>query len=77
MDEASTASDRFGTILEPLRSELQQKGLNGSELKSMSVEEQVGIYKEIAKALGLKGTERQSDVYGFIQLGIEKLAASK
>jgi hypothetical protein len=77
MDEASTASGRFGTILESLGSELQKKGLNGPELKSMSVEERVGIYREIAKALGLKGTERQSDVYGFIQLGIEKLVAPK
>jgi hypothetical protein len=77
MDEASTASERFGTILEPLRSELQKKGLNGPELRSMSVEERVRIYTEIAKVLSLKGTERQSDVYGFIQLAIEKLAAPK
>ena len=74
MDEASTASNRFGAILESLRSELQKKKLNGSELRSMGIEERAGIYREISKALGFKGAERQSDVYGFIQFGIEKLA---
>jgi hypothetical protein len=77
MEDEPAASARFKAILDSLRSELHNKGLDWSKLSHMAAEERVIIYKEIAKVLDLKGTEKQSDVFGFIQLGIEKLAASE
>jgi hypothetical protein len=60
-----------------LAAELNKRGLSPEKLLTMECAHKFAKYKELAKALGLRATERQEDVYGFLQLMIEKLTASK
>jgi len=47
---------------------LDEKGLSPSELLSLEQSKRIQEYKDIAKTAGLKGIERQSDVYGLIEI---------
>jgi hypothetical protein len=75
-EEASAASARYRVLLDALGVELQKKGLNGSELLAMAEGKRTPVYKELARALGLRGTERQRDVYGFLEAAMKKLDAT-
>ena len=55
-----------------LAEELNKRGLSAKKLLNMDPMQRIAEYKELAKVLGLRATERQEDVYGFIQLMIEK-----
>ncbi|MGD0232032.1 MAG: hypothetical protein ABSC19_17030 [Syntrophorhabdales bacterium] len=73
MEDSSAASERFAAVLGSLKEELQKKGLRGSAVVAMSGEERTRLYRDLARALGLRGNRQQQDVYGFLQLAIEKL----
>lgn len=73
MEEASAASARYTEVLHALEKELQKNGVSVSSALAKEGEEQVALYKELARALGLRGTQRQQDVYGFLRLALEKL----
>jgi hypothetical protein len=75
MEEASTASFRYRVVLDSLRAELQKKGLDGRKLLAMAEAERTMVYKELAQALGLRGSERQRDVYRFLEAAVKKLDA--
>jgi hypothetical protein len=66
----------FAEVMEALRSELSRKGLSAEKLLDGDPSHRVKEYKELAKAMRLWATERQEDVYGFIQLMIENSALS-
>jgi len=66
----------WAEVMEALRNELGRKGLPARKLLNGDPSGRVKEYKELAKALGLRATERQEDVYGFIQLMIENMALS-
>jgi hypothetical protein len=66
----------FAEVMEALRNELSRKGLSAKKLLDGDPSHRVKEYKELAKALGLWATERQEDVYGFIQLMIQNSALS-
>jgi len=66
----------FAEVMEALKNELNRKGLSIEKLLNGDPSHRVEEYKELAKALGLRATERQEDVYGFIQLMIENIALS-
>ncbi len=72
VEEASGQSAVLDDLLADLKRELGNRGLSPSAALSRD-ETQVPLYKELARALGLRGTERQHDVYGFLRLAIEKL----
>lgn len=74
-EETSAASARYWIVLDYVRAELQKKGLDGSKLLGMAETERTLVYKELAQALGLRGTERQRDVYGFLEAAVKKLDA--
>jgi hypothetical protein len=63
-------------LTETLRNELSRKKLSAKKLLNQESSSRVKEYKELAKALGLRATESQEDVYGFIQLMIKKIAFS-
>jgi len=52
---------------------LDEKGLSPSELLSLEQSHRIQEYKDIAKIAGLKGIERQSDVYGLIEIILKNL----
>ncbi len=63
-------------VTEALKNELDRKGLSAKKLLNEDPSHRVKEYKELAKALGLRATERQEDVYGFIELMIKNMAVS-
>jgi hypothetical protein len=64
-------------IKEQLKSGMKTKGLTAERLLSLDDHQKVQAYFDIAKALGIRGMEKQEDVYGFIELMAENLLASK
>ncbi|MEW6374175.1 MAG: hypothetical protein AB1502_00080 [Thermodesulfobacteriota bacterium] len=64
-------------LKERLKAELKKKGLTAEKLLSLDETQKVQAYREISKALGLRGMEKQEDVYGFMQLMTEGLLALK
>ena len=65
----------FTEVLETLKNELSQKGLSAEKLLNEDPIHRVREYKDLAKVLPLRATEKQEDVYGLIQLMIEKMVA--
>jgi hypothetical protein len=63
-------------VTEALRNELNRKGLSAERLLAADPSHRVREYKDLAKVLGLRATEKQEDIYGFIQLMIENMVAS-
>jgi hypothetical protein len=66
----------WAEIMETLRKELSRKGLSTKRLLDGDPSGRVKEYKELARNLGLRATERQEDVYGFIQLMVENIDLS-
>ncbi|OGP75717.1 MAG: hypothetical protein A2V86_12975 [Deltaproteobacteria bacterium RBG_16_49_23] len=64
-------------IKEQLKAEMKKKGLTSEQLLSLDDHQKLQAYFDFAKALGIRGMEKQEDVYGFIQLMAENLLASK
>jgi hypothetical protein len=63
-------------LTDALRVELNRKGRSASEVLSAEANQQLGLYRELSQALGLRATYRQADVYGFVQALVRELAAS-
>jgi len=71
------AKEWMAEIKGQLKAEMKKKGLTAEQLLSMDDHQKVQAYFDIAKALSIRGMEKQEDVYGFIQLMAENLLASK
>jgi glucose-6-phosphate-specific signal transduction histidine kinase len=54
-------------LKERLKAELKNKGLTAERLLSLDETQKAQVSREIAKALGIRGMEKQEDVCGFIQ----------
>jgi len=73
MKEPTAASSRYTVLLDSLRGAVEKKGASVSGLLTMSERDRIPIYKEFARALGLRAAERQQDVYDFLTVALEKL----
>jgi hypothetical protein len=62
-------------ILNSLKDELGKKGLTAEKLLAMGQTQRSERYKELAETLGIRAAEKQADVYGFMQLMTENMAA--
>jgi len=60
-----------------LKSEMECRGLTAEQLLSLNKDQKLQVCFEISKGLGIRGMEKQEDVYGFILLMTEKLVVSK
>ncbi|SEM11365.1 hypothetical protein SAMN04489760_104119 [Syntrophus gentianae] len=74
-EDASAASESYDAIVNAVEGELKKAGLDASELLAKDEDERAKTYKALSRALSLYGMQSQQDVYGFIQIAIEKLAA--
>ncbi|HME45752.1 MAG TPA: hypothetical protein VKF36_21855 [Syntrophorhabdales bacterium] len=72
MKEPTAASARYTALVDSLKSTLEKKGITVSGLLAMSKRDRIPIYKEIARTLGLRGAEREQDVYDFLTVALEK-----
>jgi hypothetical protein len=77
MEAQAAASARYAAFLDSLRGAVEKKGTSVSGLLTMSEGERLPIYKDLARTLGLRGAERQQDVYGFLTVALEKLRRSQ
>jgi hypothetical protein len=77
MDEPAAASARYAAFLDALRGALEKKGISIPGLLAMSEGERLPLYRELAQSLGLRGVERQQDVYGFLTIALEKLGSNR
>jgi len=59
---------RVARLREALQEQLTKLGFRPGELLAMEEPQRLGVYREIAKGMGIKGMERQGDVYGFLEL---------
>jgi hypothetical protein len=77
MEEPAAASARYTAFLDALRGALEKKQISVSGLLAMSEGDRIPLYKELTRTLGLRGTERQQDVYGFLTVALEKLGRNR
>ena len=70
------AETRVERMLDSLKDELSKKGLTAEKLLAMDQAQRLGEYKELARTMSIRAAEKRDDVYGFIQLMTEKLAAT-
>ncbi len=75
--EAPEVALPVARLLEALQSELTQRGVPAGELLVLEEPRRIEAYREIAHNMGIRGKERQRDVYGFIELLIEQVATSE
>lgn len=57
-----------------LKDELDKMGIGARELLGMEESRRIEAYSEICKALGLRGYQKQTDVYGFVELLVRRAA---
>jgi len=85
-DKSKNSSDQQETpevplcvarLREALQSELTQRGLSAGELLALEELRRIEAYREIARNMGIRGKEKQRDVYAFIELLVEQSATSK
>ncbi len=74
MEDDSASSARYAEILASLKAELEKRGESPSTLLKTGDGDRARLYKELSQSLGLRGTERQQDVYGFLKVVAEKLS---
>ncbi len=74
-EDDSAASESFNAIVSTVEGELKKTGMTANDLLGKDEAERVKVYKTLARTLGLYGMQRQQDVYGFLQVVIEKLVA--
>jgi hypothetical protein len=75
MEDGSAASVRYSEILDALKGELERRATQVRSLLDMDSGERLPLYGELARLLGLKATERQQDVYGFLHRAIKELSS--
>jgi hypothetical protein len=75
--DAVTASAWYAVILDSIEKELQSKGVSATSVLVKGEDERLAFYKELVDVLGLKGTERQQDVHGFLQAALQKIGRWK
>jgi len=57
-----------------LKEELDKMGVGARELLEMAESRRIEAYGEICKVLGLRGYQKQADVYGFLELLLRRAA---
>lgn len=72
-EDVVMTSARYAAILDPLEKELQKRGVSASAARAKGASERAELYKELARAVGLRGAERQIDLYGFLDLALERM----
>jgi hypothetical protein len=77
MEEPAAASALYAAFLDALRGAMEKKGIAVSWLLAMGERDRLPHYRELAQALGLRGVERQQDVYGFLAVALEKLGSNR
>ena len=74
-NELSTAPESIDGIRKAIGAVLADRNLSPEGLLAMEKDRRIREYSEIAAAAGIRGAKRQSDVYGFIELVLKKLAS--
>jgi hypothetical protein len=74
-NELSTTPESIDGIKKAIAAVLADKNLSPKGLLAMRKDRRIREYSEIAGVAGIRGAKKQSDVYGFIELVLKKLAS--
>jgi hypothetical protein len=74
--EVREAPEELDRLLNSVKKELAGKGLKLQELLEMEQNTRIEVYKEVAYGVGIRGKERQEDVYGFMELMVKSAIAN-
>jgi hypothetical protein len=74
--EMSDAPESLDETMDSIKDELDKRGLSPQEVLGMDQSRRIEEYKEIAQGTGIRGHQRQADVYGFIELLVRRLGTS-
>jgi len=72
--ESGEATDKFNEMMDSVKKELDKIGLSAKSLLAADETRRTEEYQRVAKALGIRGYDRQGDVYGFIDFVVRRLA---
>ncbi len=67
----------YGELVNSLKAELEKRGLTAEKILTREPAQRINEYKELAKRLTIRAMGKQEDVYGLMQLMMEKLVAMK
>jgi phosphoglycerate-specific signal transduction histidine kinase len=71
------AENWYNELINSLRTELEKRGLTAETILTREAAQRINEYKVLAKALNIRATGNQQDVYGLMQFIMEKLAVMK
>jgi hypothetical protein len=72
----SDADENMDATMAALAEALETREIGAQELLEMDPPLKIETYKAIAEEMGLKGYQKQADVYGFIELLVTKIGKS-
>jgi hypothetical protein len=72
-DPDQKAERWYGELVNSLRTELEKRGLTAEKILSREPAQRINEYKALARVLNIRATGNQQDVYGLMQLLMEKL----
>ena len=72
-----TGQDAVQEMPRLLAAEITKKNLSPQKLLNLEPGQKVAMFRELAKAMGIRAMEKQEDLYGFLQLMVGKLAVSE
>jgi hypothetical protein len=76
-DPDQRAESWYEELANSLRAELEKRGLTAERILTREPTERISEYRELARALNIRATGKQQDVYGLMQFMMEKLVAIK
>lgn len=71
--EFNESSGVLDKLMDSLKSELDSRCLSPQKLLAMDESRRIAEYKEMVRGIGIRGSERQEDVYGFIEFMVRRL----
>lgn len=72
LQECSSGPETVAELMNSLRQELQRRGLEAAELLAKDESRRITEYIDIAREMGIRGMQRQEDVYGFVEFLVRK-----
>lgn len=71
--EMSEGAENLNENMGDLKETLEKRGVSAHDLLQMDPSQRIEAYREIAEGMGIRGHQRQADVYGFIELLVKRL----
>jgi hypothetical protein len=71
--EMSEGAENLDETIGALKEAMEKKGISASDVLEMNQSQRIEKYKEITEGMGIRGHQKQADVYGFIELLVKRI----